>query len=97
MGDDIDAEKAEKWRLITRAVANDALEAESFAVAEKLAAGPTRILGATKRLLNKAFEQDLNAQLSQEASAWNGIARTFDFREGMKAYVGKRKAQYTGA
>ena len=97
LGEDLDAEKAEKWRLITKVVENDQLESESMALAERVANGPTRVLGATKRLINKAFEQDLNTQLSQEATTWASVARTFDFKEGMKAYVAKREPKYTGA
>ncbi|MFA5040335.1 MAG: enoyl-CoA hydratase-related protein [Bdellovibrionales bacterium] len=97
LGEDFDADRAEKLHLITRLVENDALEAQAMAFAERLAKGPTRVLGATKRLINKSFEQDLNTQLSQEASAWTSVTRTFDFREGMKASAGKREPKYTGA
>lgn len=97
LGEDLTAEKAEKWRMVNKVVENDALEAEALAWAERVAKGPTRVLGATKRLINKAFEQDLNTQLSQEASTWAAVARTFDFREGMSAYHAQRDPKFTGA
>jgi len=97
LGMDLDADKAEKWRMTNKTVENDQLEAEALAWAQKIASGPTRVLGATKRLINKAFEQDLNTQLSQEATTWTAVSRTFDFREGMKAYLTKGTPKYTGA
>jgi 2-(1,2-epoxy-1,2-dihydrophenyl)acetyl-CoA isomerase len=97
LGQDVGADKAETWGLVNRVVENDALEAESLALAEKLASGPTRVIGATKRLIAKTFEQELNAQLSQESSAWNIVAKTFDFREAMKAYAAKGTPKFTGA
>jgi 2-(1,2-epoxy-1,2-dihydrophenyl)acetyl-CoA isomerase len=97
LGEELDAEEAEKWRLVNKVVDDDALEAESMALAEKIAKGPTRVLGATKRLINMAFEQDLRTQLSLEATTWNAVAKTFDFREGMSAYTAKREPKYTGA
>jgi len=97
IGEDLDADKAEKWRMINKIVHHEDLEREALAWAEKVANGPTRVLGATKRLINKAFEQDLFTQLSQEASTWTSVSKTFDFREGMKAYKEKREPKYTGA
>lgn len=97
LGEPLDAEKAEKWRMVNKVVENDTLDAEAMAWAEKIARGPTRIMGATKRLINMAFEQDINTQLSQEATTWTAISKTFDFREGMRAYMEKREAKFTGA
>ncbi|MDR3424536.1 MAG: enoyl-CoA hydratase-related protein [Alphaproteobacteria bacterium] len=97
LSEDFSAEAAERWGLVNKVVANDALQASSFALAEKLAAGPTRIYGATKRLIDKAFDQDLNAQLSLEATFWNVGVKTFDFHEAIKAHAAKREPKYTGA
>ena len=97
LGEDLDAETAQKWRMVNKVVDHAALEDAAFAMAEKLAKGPTRALGATKRLINNAFEQDLNTQLSMESTTWTAIAKTFDFREGMSAYASNREPKYTGA
>jgi len=97
LGTEFDAERAEKLCLVNKVVANDALQSEAVAWAEKLAAGPTRVMGATKRLMNVAFEHDLQTQLSLEATAWSAVTKLFDFREAMKAYVAKREPKYTGA
>lgn len=97
LGEDLDAAKASRWRLVNKTVPNDALDKEAFAWAEKVAKGPTRVLGATKRLINMAFEQDIQTQLALEATTWRTVSNTFDFREGMKAYRDKREPKYTGA
>ena len=97
LSEDFSAEQAEKWGLINKIAANDALQSEALAWAEKIATGPTRIYGQTKRLIDKSFEHDLNTQLSQESVAQIGGSRTLDFREAVKAYAAKRKPKYTGA
>lgn len=97
LSDDISADTAENWGLINKCVENDSLEKEAFAWIERLASGPTRILGATKRLISKAFEQDLNAHLSFEAATWTIGSKTFDFREAIKAIGANREPKYTGS
>jgi 2-(1,2-epoxy-1,2-dihydrophenyl)acetyl-CoA isomerase len=96
LNEDFSATTAEQWGLITRLVENDVLQTEALAWAEKLATGPTRALGATKRLIARSFEQDLNEQLSLEANFANAGIKSFDFREAMKAYVAKREPKYSG-
>lgn len=93
----ITAEQALGWGLINRVVDDAALEAEAFAVAERMAAGPTRIYGSTKRLLGKSNDQDLNAQLSLEAAYWNTCSKSFDFREAMKAFLAQKPPKFTGS
>lgn len=97
LDDALSAEQALTWGLVNRVVDDAALDAEAMAVAERLANGPTRILGSTKRLLCKSNEQDLNAQLSLEAAFWNTGSKTFDFREAMKAFLAQKPAKFTGS
>jgi 2-(1,2-epoxy-1,2-dihydrophenyl)acetyl-CoA isomerase len=97
LGQDFDSAKAERWNIVNKIVADDALESEALAFTDSLAKGPTRTIGATKRLISRAFDQDLHAQLSLEASTWTAVSKTFDFREGVNAYTLKRDPKYTGA
>jgi len=97
LSEDFSVESAEKWGLVSRIVDQEKLKEEALIWAEKLASGPTRSFGATKRLISKSFEQDLNAHLSIEAVAWNAAIKTFDFREAMKAFVAGRAPKYNGA
>ena len=74
----------------------EALLPQALAVAHKLAAGPTRSLGLSKRLLNTSFESDLSMSLELEAH-FQAIATTSpDLVEGMAAFRDKRDAKFTG-
>ncbi|MCL2473714.1 MAG: enoyl-CoA hydratase-related protein [Alphaproteobacteria bacterium] len=83
--------------LINKVVPAADLEIETLELAKKLADGPTRSIGLAKRLLNASFEQNLQSQLSQEASMWSAVAKTFDFKEGVNAFHLKKEPRYTGA
>lgn len=69
---------------------------EALAVARKLAAGPTRSLGLSKRLLNLSFESDLSTSLELEAHFQAIATSSPDLVEGMAAFRDKREAKFTG-
>jgi 2-(1,2-epoxy-1,2-dihydrophenyl)acetyl-CoA isomerase len=70
---------------------------EATSLARRLAAGPTRSLGLSKRLLNASFETDLASLLELEAH-FQALATTSpDLVEGMAAFREKRDAKFTGA
>lgn len=96
LGDMLDAEAAERMGLINRVVAADALPAEALALAQRLAAGPTRALGQLRRLLRGSVERDLPAQLAAEEAAFQACAATADFREGVDAFFARRKPAFQG-
>ena len=74
----------------------EALLPEALALAHRLAAGPTRSLGLSKRLLNASFETDLSSSLELEAH-FQALATTSpDLVEGMAAFREKRDAKFTG-
>jgi 2-(1,2-epoxy-1,2-dihydrophenyl)acetyl-CoA isomerase len=74
----------------------DALMPEATELARRLAAGPTRSLGLSKRLLNQSFETDLAHSLEHEAH-FQALATTSpDLVEGMAAFREKRDANFTG-
>jgi 2-(1,2-epoxy-1,2-dihydrophenyl)acetyl-CoA isomerase len=77
-------------------VERDALDAEATALARKLASGPTRAFGLTKRLLNASFETDLAHSLELEGHFQALATTTGDLREGMTAFKEKRDTQFTG-
>jgi 2-(1,2-epoxy-1,2-dihydrophenyl)acetyl-CoA isomerase len=83
--------------LAYRCVADaDALAAEADALAARLAAGPTRSLGLSKRLLNASFETDLPSSLELEGHFQSLAATSPDLREGMSAFKERRDADFTG-
>lgn len=73
------------------------LAEEAEALAVQLAAGPTRSLGLSKRLLNSSFETDLSTSLQQEGDAQALATVSPEMAEGMAAFKEKRPPDFTGA
>jgi 2-(1,2-epoxy-1,2-dihydrophenyl)acetyl-CoA isomerase len=72
------------------------LAGEADALAMRLAAGPTRALGLSKRLLNASFETDLTSALEREGAAQSLATASSDLVEGLAAFREKRDARFTG-
>ena len=72
-------------------LARDAIE-----IARRLAAGPTRSLGLSKRLLNASFETDLSQSLELEGHFQTLATASPDLVEGMAAFREKRDAHFDG-
>jgi 2-(1,2-epoxy-1,2-dihydrophenyl)acetyl-CoA isomerase len=96
LGDGATGEAAVRDGLAYRCVPVDELDATAHELAARLAAGPTRSLGLSKRLLNRSFETDLPAALDLEA-AYQSLATTSgDLAEGMASFREKRDPRFTG-
>jgi 2-(1,2-epoxy-1,2-dihydrophenyl)acetyl-CoA isomerase len=97
LGEGAAGAEAVELGLVYRCVADaDALTAEADGLAARLAAGPTRSLGLSKRLLNTSFETGLPSSLELEAH-FQALATTSpDLREGMSAFKERRDADFTG-
>lgn len=90
LGDFVDAPTAERWGLVHRVVAREALDRESRALVQRLAAGPAFALGMTKKMLDQEAHMDLPAALEAEAQAQAICMGHPDFRAGYEAFLGKR-------
>ena len=95
-GDPISAEDAHAAGLINKVVAPDQLGAVTVEWAERLAKGPTRSIGASKALLNRALETDLATAFEEEATAQAIMSQTHDFSEGVRAFAEKRDPDFKG-
>lgn len=96
-GEAIDAETAERWGMIWRVVEDEALAEEARAAAARLAAGPTRAFALTKRLLAESWDAgSLSEQLARETVIQAEAAAGADHREGVAAFLEKRKPVFTG-
>lgn len=92
----IDAAEALRLGLVNQVVAAEDLETTVAALAHRLAQGPTRGIGLTKRVLNKAATLSLADALEYEAQVQDIAIRTADHREGVIAFLQKRSPQFTG-
>lgn len=93
--DRFDAETARLHGLVNWVVPNDKLAAETLRIAQRLAAGPTRAYAEAKRLVNQSLDP-LDAQMEQELQAFSRCARGPDLKEGVSAFVEKRKPVFSG-
>jgi len=88
--------EAQQWGVVSEVVAAEALGARVAEVAAELAALPTRAIGMTKRLLDRAPNTLLDDQLEWEAQLQAAATKTEDFREGVNAFLEKRPADFHG-
>ncbi|MFO0443613.1 MAG: enoyl-CoA hydratase-related protein [Betaproteobacteria bacterium] len=89
-GDKLPAEAAERMGLIWQCVDDAAFPAAAQALAERLAAMPSRALAETRRLVDASAPADLAQALSWEAQAQGELGRAHDFAEGVAAFFAKR-------
>jgi 2-(1,2-epoxy-1,2-dihydrophenyl)acetyl-CoA isomerase len=90
------AAEAYDWGLVDEVVEAGTFEETVRERAAAFAAAPTRGIGMTKRLLHHAVDASLADQLELEAATQTSAAGTDDFREGVAAFLEKRKPQFTG-
>jgi 2-(1,2-epoxy-1,2-dihydrophenyl)acetyl-CoA isomerase len=95
-GDKVMAEQAEQMNMIYKAVDDDQFIDEVKKFAENLAAMPTRGLGLTKIAVNQSMTNDLAQQLAVEGVLQTEAGETYDFREGVNAFLEKRKPIFKG-
>jgi enoyl-CoA hydratase/carnithine racemase len=96
-GDRISATEAEKIGLITRAVPADRLLAEVDALAQKLAEKSPRILELGLRAFYDTQDMDLEPALAYLQTQLVAVLGTNDAREGLTAFLEKRKPSWTGS
>ncbi len=96
LGERVPAAKALDWGMIHRVVADDALDTEAFALAERLARGPTVALGLMRRGLTHALETDYATAMQAEAEAQRAARGSADSEEGGRAFLGKRLPAFSG-
>jgi 2-(1,2-epoxy-1,2-dihydrophenyl)acetyl-CoA isomerase len=90
------ADDAEAAGLVAAVVPADRLAETTAELARRLAAGPTRAIGLTKRLVNAAEDAALTESLAAEAALQELAGRTEDHAEGVAAFGEKRDPQFRG-
>lgn len=96
LGDKVSAKEAEQMGMIYKVVSDDTFQEEAEAVAQKLANMPTKGLAYTKHLLNQSFVNDLDQQLELEKEWQFKATETYDYKEGVNAFIEKRKPEFKG-
>ena len=92
----LSAEEAERWGLIWKAHDDDRLMGEARAIARALAEGPTKGYGLIKKGIHASAGNSLDAQLDLERDLQREAGSSEDYREGVAAFMQKRKPSYKG-
>jgi 2-(1,2-epoxy-1,2-dihydrophenyl)acetyl-CoA isomerase len=95
-GDKVPARQAEEMNMIYKTVADENFEEEVSKLAMNLAAMPTRGIGLTKKAVNMSWSNTLETQLDLEEELQTMAGKTDDFKEGVSAFLEKRKPNFTG-
>jgi enoyl-CoA hydratase len=90
----MDAAEAERAGLVSRVVPAAALLDEAFTVADQLASLSLPAVLMAKEAVNRAYEAPLAEGLLFERRLFHSLFATHDQKEGMAAFVGKRKPQF---
>lgn len=96
LGDKVSANDAVAMGMIYGSFPDEQFAEESRNLALKLASMPTKGLGLTKRALNASFDNNLEQQLQLEDELQTEASKTYDYTEGVKAFLEKRKPLFRG-
>jgi 2-(1,2-epoxy-1,2-dihydrophenyl)acetyl-CoA isomerase len=96
LGDKVTAKDAEAMGMIYKAIPDADFESYIQALAKRLAAMPTKGLALTKQALNRSLTATLDEQLDHEEQLQTEAGETHDYKEGVQAFLEKRKANFLG-
>jgi 2-(1,2-epoxy-1,2-dihydrophenyl)acetyl-CoA isomerase len=96
LGEPVLSETLADWGVVNRVVPTADVLSTATELAERLAAGPTRSIGITKRMYRRSLESDLRSSRSEEAAAQALITTTQDRLEGVQSFVERRPPEFIG-
>ena len=96
LGDKVTAPEALQMGMVYKVVEDEFLQNEGMQIATMLAGMPTKGLGLTKRLFNQGVDNTLEKQLQFESELQTFAATTQDYKEGVSAFLEKRKPTFKG-
>ena len=96
LGEKVSAEEAERIGMIYKFFPDETFSENAKNIAKFLAEMPTKGLAYTKEVLNASMNSSFEEQLKREDIFQMKAAQTEDYKEGVKAFMEKRKAQFRG-
>jgi 2-(1,2-epoxy-1,2-dihydrophenyl)acetyl-CoA isomerase len=96
MATKITAEEAFRLGMVNRVVAHDELDKTTADIANFYANAPTKAIGLMKKMINKSLSADLDTMLEYEAYMQDIAGASYDYKEGVNAFLEKRKPEFKG-
>ncbi len=96
MGNKVSAKQAVEWGMINRCFNQDEFDTETQKIIDYYASAPTKAIGLMKKMLNKSFQSSLETILDYEAYCQETAGSSSDNKEGVAAFIEKRKPNFTG-